>query len=159
MTALKMSWSAREVAIRVSSSRLAVSFHISSQPICWSRSRRIRITPVLKPLPKAGQGLWFFQRLPRYQLLWFSTRPTTCLSGEEGGRELPGDVGSGLVHVGGAWVNWGVGRARQGCTGLTRKLSKQCPELRNVRGEGDISVQDNDSGQAERQDAGKDELH
>jgi hypothetical protein len=46
--------------------------------------------PVLNPRPKAGQGLWFFQRLPRYQSLWFSTRPITCLSGRggyEGGAE------------------------------------------------------------------------
>ncbi len=35
-------------------------------------------SPVLKPRPRAGQGLWFFHRLPRYQSLWFSTRPMTC---------------------------------------------------------------------------------
>lgn len=40
--------------------------------------------PVLNPRPKAGQGLWFLQRLPRYQSLWFSTRPITCSSGEGG---------------------------------------------------------------------------
>lgn len=36
--------------------------------------------PVLKPRPSAGHGLWFFHRFPRYQSLWFSTRPITCLS-------------------------------------------------------------------------------
>lgn len=34
--------------------------------------------PVLKPLPKAGQGRWFFHRFPKYQSLWFSTSPSTC---------------------------------------------------------------------------------
>jgi hypothetical protein len=38
-------WSAKEVAIRVSSSRLAVTFHICSQPVCWSLSSHSRITP------------------------------------------------------------------------------------------------------------------
>lgn len=66
------------------------------------------VPPVLNPLPKAGQGLWFFQRLPRYQSLWFSTRPTTCLSGRGGWEgavwgcglraspeQGPGEVGEG----------------------------------------------------------------
>jgi len=29
----------------------------------------------LDKLTRAGQGLWFFHSLPRYQSLWFSTRP------------------------------------------------------------------------------------
>lgn len=55
----------------------------------------------------------------------------------------------------GAWGSWGRGRLGRGCRCLTRKMTKECPELHNVRGESDIGVQDNDSGQAERQDAGK----
>lgn len=42
-------------------------------------------SPVLKPRPRAGHGLWFFQRLPKYQSLWFSTSPITCLSEEKEG--------------------------------------------------------------------------
>lgn len=38
-------WSARDVACRVRSSRLAISFHICSQPDCRSLSSRSRITP------------------------------------------------------------------------------------------------------------------
>lgn len=37
-------------------------------------------SPVLKPRPRAGHGLWFFHRLPKYQSLWFSTSPITCFS-------------------------------------------------------------------------------
>jgi len=34
------------------------------------------MTPVLKPLPNAGQGECDFQSFPgKYQSLWFSTRP------------------------------------------------------------------------------------
>ncbi len=34
------------------------------------------MTPVLKPLPSAGQGEWDFQSLPgKYQSLWLSARP------------------------------------------------------------------------------------
>lgn len=58
-----------------------------------------------------------------------------------------------------AWGSWGKARLGQGCRCLTRKTIKECPELHNVRGESDVSVQDDDSGQAERQDAGKYELH
>lgn len=42
-------------------------------------------SPVLKPRPSAGHGLWFFQRLPKYQSLWFSTSPITCFSEEREG--------------------------------------------------------------------------
>lgn len=38
-------WSARDVACRVRSSRLAISFHICSQPDCRSLSSCSRITP------------------------------------------------------------------------------------------------------------------
>lgn len=34
---------------------------------------------------------------------------------------------------------------------LTRKVSKECPELCDIRGEGDICVQDNDTGQVRGQ--------
>lgn len=47
-----------------------------------------RSLPVLKPRPSAGQGLWFFHRFPRYQSLWFSTRPITCLS-VSGNQKIP----------------------------------------------------------------------
>ena len=46
---------------------------------CFSASGSEQ-SPVLKPRPSAGHGLWFFHRFPRYQSLWFSTRPITCLS-------------------------------------------------------------------------------
>lgn len=102
-----LTWSASDVLSMLISSLSAVSRHICSQLIRRSRSRYRRMTPemtagdtselfqgfqeqqgehlhlflpVLKPLPRAGQGLWFFHRLPRYQSLWFSTRPITCLS-------------------------------------------------------------------------------
>ena len=41
-----------------------------------SLSNRMRMTPVLNPLPSAGHGWWDFQSLPgMYQSDWFSTRP------------------------------------------------------------------------------------
>ena len=43
-----------------------------------SLSKWRRMTPVLKPLLNAGHGRCFFQSLPKYQSLWFSTRPKAC---------------------------------------------------------------------------------
>lgn len=47
----------------------------------------------------------------------------------------------------------------QGPEPLTRKVSKEHPEFSNVGGKGDVCVQDDNAGQAGRQDAGQHELH
>ena len=73
---LNMSWSARLVPYMVTRSFSATSRHSWDQLSDLSLARSIRMTPVLKPLPKAGQGEWDFQSLPgMYQSLWFSTKP------------------------------------------------------------------------------------
>ena len=57
----------------------------------------------------------------------------------------------GGLHGPGKGADWGGGRPRP----LTRKVSKECPELCNVGGKGDICVQDNDTGQVRGQGAGQ----
>lgn len=116
-------------------------------------------SPVLKPRPSAGHGLWFFQRLPKYQSLWFSTSPITCLSEEREGcgsspscrfREpkqthCTGVVADGDHHPEGTVGSQSLGPCQgpsksQGHPVLTRKLPKDSPELSNVSGKGDVGV-------------------
>lgn len=56
---------------------------------------------------------------------------------------------------GGAWAGQGGGLTGADPRPLTRKVSKEGPELCNVGGEGDICVQDNDTGQVRRQGTGQ----
>lgn len=71
------------------------------------------------------------------------------------GRPMAG-VEKGLA----SWASSG-GRlpAGQVPRSLTRKLSKKRPELSDVRGKGDVGVQDNDPGQVGRQDGRQHEFH
>lgn len=121
-------------------------------------------SPVLKPRPRAGHGLWFFQRLPKYQSLWFSTSPITCLSGETEGygcmsccrfKEPKQTHCVGAVADGDCQGSSGS----QGHLVLTRKLPKDSPELSDVSGKGDVGVQDNDLGKVGGQCLGKRQLH
>ena len=79
LTGRHRTWSARAVLSMLMSSRSAMRRHVCIQLIRLSLYRSRRKTPVLKPRPSAGQGRWCFHSLPRYQSLWFSTRPIACL--------------------------------------------------------------------------------
>lgn len=77
-------------------------------------------------------------------LVWKERACGSCL-------RLPQDLGSGLSHR----------EAREGaCLSrgprpLTRKVSKECPELCDVGGKGDICIHNNDTGQVRGQGTGQ----
>lgn len=73
-----MTWSARAVDNMLINSLSAISLQVCIQVMARRVCSCSRMTPVLKPRPSAGQGLWFFHSLPRYQSLWFSTKPIAC---------------------------------------------------------------------------------
>ena len=76
----KNTWSANAVKNKVISSFSATCLHNVDQ--CQSNRsffKLINMTPVLNPLPNAGQGLCPFQSFPgMYQSLWFSTNPNAA---------------------------------------------------------------------------------
>ncbi len=102
-------------------------------------------SPVLKPRPRAGQGLWFFHRLPRYQSLWFSTRPMTCFSA------ITTPVLNHSVQM--------LYTTPEGARLITCELPEDGPQLGDVSGEGDVCIEDDDLWKVGRQSFGERELH
>ena len=80
ITALITSWSARAVLSCISRASSVADRHSQVQFLCLIRSRLSKETPVLNPLPTAGQGLCPFHMLPKYQSLWFSTSARSFLA-------------------------------------------------------------------------------
>lgn len=81
-------------------------------------------------------------------LVWEGRARGSCL-------RLPLGLGSGLRPQRGPGQDKEGGWLGLDPRPLTRKVSKECPELCDIRGEGDICVQDNDTGQVRGQGTGQ----